>query len=167
MKKIFLLLIAAILITISSQAQTAWIDYKIDNKLSVKLPVAPKVQDDGSAIAMDKDSLIYIITIVDFQKVAGIDSAALAPLLPEQEFADGIKTGILGKLPGFTMGAVKIGKLKDHYSYLMDGGNSVTKLKIYTYMIIIGDEAYSLTTLVPEKSGLKGKDDFFASVKLN
>jgi len=167
MKKTLLLLITAIIATNIAHAQAAWIDYKIDSKLSVRLPAAPKVGEDGTAVSTDKDSSMYIVTLIDFQKAAGIDSATLAPLLPQQEFADGIKTGMLGKLPGFTLGDVKVRKWKIYYSYLMDGGNTEKKLKIYNFMIVIGDEAYSLTALVPDKNGAKGKDDFFASLRSN
>ena len=167
MKKIFLLLITVFLTLTAIYAQTAWVDYKIDSRLSVKLPVAPKMRGDDTAIATDKDSSIYVITVIDFQKVAEIDSATLSTLLPQQEFADGIRTGMLDKLPGFTMGDVKIGKSKDHYSYLMDGDNATKKLKIYNYMIFLGDKGYSLTAVVPGKLGARGKDDFFASLRSN
>lgn len=168
MKKIYpLLVIAAIALLNIAHAQTVWVDYKIDSKLSIKLPVAPVIGPDGSAISKTVDTAVYIITKVDFQKAAGIDSATLASLLPQQEFADGIKTGMLDKLPGFTMGNVKIGKWKNYYSYSMDGGNEARKLKIYNCMIIIGDEAYSITAVLPERLGAKQKDDVFASIRTN
>src|ERR1700761_3041696 len=103
MKKIQLLLIITLISVTATYAQAGWVDYKVDNKISVKLPSEPKNVQEGTVIGMAKDSTVCVVTLVDFQKTAQLDSAALVPLLGTQEFADGIKTGMLGEMPGFTL----------------------------------------------------------------
>ncbi|MFI5138988.1 MAG: hypothetical protein ACHQIM_14285, partial [Sphingobacteriales bacterium] len=166
MKKIFLLLITTILTLNIVHAQTGWINYKIDNKFSVKLPSQPgDVQ--GSHIARGKDSVVYIITEVDFVKVAGIDSATLVPMAPTQDFANSIKTGMLGQMPGFTLGDINVGKWNQLVSYHVEGENTEKRIKTFSFMIVQGSHFYSLTTIVPYGKDTKSKDVFFESLVLN
>jgi hypothetical protein len=166
MKKILLLLFTTILAVNLVHAQSDWINYKIDNKLSVKVPVQPNDMQ-GSQIATDKDNLVYVITVVDFVKVAGIDSATLAPMAPTQEFANSIKTGMLGQMPGFTLGDITIGKWHGLNCYHVEGENVERKVKTYSFMVIVGSQFYSLSTIVPYDKSNKPKDDFFDSLVLN
>jgi hypothetical protein len=166
MKKPFLLLIAAIMAASFAHAQNAWVTYKIDNRLSVKVPDQPKEINGGATMSMDNDSLIYLTILVDFVKSANIDSTALAPLLPTQEFADGLKTGMLSKMEGSTLGDVKIGKWNNYYCYNIEGENADKKLKLYTFLVVIGNNLYGLMVLVPDTKSSKGKDDFFNSLTL-
>jgi hypothetical protein len=166
MKKIFLLLITTILALNIVHAQTGWINYKIDNKFSVKLPSQPN-DVQGSQIVQDKDSLVYVITVVDFVKAAGIDSATLVPMAPTQDFANSIKTGMLGQMPGFTLGDINIGKWNQLVSYHIEGENTEKRIKTFSFMILQGSHFYSLTTIVPYGKDSKSKDDFFASLVSN
>src|SRR5260221_6343614 len=113
MKKIFFFLIALTAIN-TVHAQSEWVSYKIDNKLSVKVPSQPMITDDYSVMAQSKDSLFCIISVIDLKKIAGIDSAALASLAPTSSFSTHIKTGMLGKMQGFTLGDFKISKWKGY-----------------------------------------------------
>jgi hypothetical protein len=166
MKEIYLFL-AAIILTINfSFAQTGWIDYKIDNRVSAKLPTAPKEVAQGSVMALTPDSTVCVITKVDFKAAANLDSAALAPMLGLEEFSSGLRTGILQQMTGFTLGDVKTGKLHGQYTYSIDGASESQKLKSYTYMIVIGQYLYSFTALVKDGRDLKHKDELFASIQI-
>jgi hypothetical protein len=166
MKKIFFFLIAITAIN-TVHAQNEWVSYKIDNKLSVKVPSQPMITDDYSVMAQSKDSLFCIISVIDLKKIAGIDSAALASLAPTSSFSNHIKTGMLGKMQGFTLGDFKISKWKGYYCYNVDGSNAAKKQKINTFMVIIGTNIYSLSAMMYEGKSTKGKDDFFNSLALN
>ena len=167
MKKILFFAITALLAINTAHAQSGWINYKIDDKISVKLPGKPTEMQPGTNMITDKDSSVYLTTLVDFVKVANVDSAALAPYLSTQEFANGLKTGMLSKMPNSTLGDVKIDKWKGYYSYSVDGGNAEKNFKLYTYMVIIGSKMYGLMAIIPNGNDTKGKDDFFASLTLN
>ena len=144
-----------------------WIDYNIDNKVSVKLPAEPTRINDNTVMAATKDSTSCIITLDDFQKTANLDSARLSLMLPTKEFADGIKNGMLENMPGFTLGEIKVGKLNGHYTYTIEGGNPTRKLKCYSYMVVIGKDMYSLSAVMSDKKAPKDKDKFFASLNIH
>jgi hypothetical protein len=111
--------------------------------------------------------LVCVITRVDMEKVASLDSAALAGLAPTDDFINGIKTGMLDKMKGYTLGDVKAAKWNGYYSYSIDGGNATTGVKSFTFMLIIGKFLYSFSAILPENKSTQPKDDFFASLKLN
>ena len=166
MKKAFLLLFVIALSTKLTKAQTDWINYKVDDRISVKLPAQPEFKQGGQFVK-DKDSSVYIVMAIDFVKVAGVDSVQLGPYEPTPEFGNQLKSGMLGKMPGSTLGDVKIGKWNGHYSYTMEGGNETKKVRIYVNMVCWGNIMYALMNIVPEQNSTKGRDYFFASLKAN
>jgi len=166
MKKIYLFL-AAIILTINfSFAQTGWVDYKIDNRISAKLPTAPKELLPGTVMASTTDSTLCIVTKVDFKAAAGLDSAALAPLLDQQEFTDGLRNGMAGQMQGYTLSDVKTGTSHGWHTFSLDGVNESQKLKSYTYMVVIGQYMYSFTALVKDGRDTKHRDELFASIQI-
>jgi|GEM_PF-440191 len=167
MKKIFLSLCFLLILQSFAKAQTSWLDYKIDSKLSVKVPSTPTATDEYSVIARGDDSFVCVITKIDMQKVAGLDSAALAGLAPSSDFAGSLKVGMQQKMDGFTLGDVKTGKWNNYYSYEIEGANATSKVKSFTFMIIIGSYLYSISAVMPDGQNTQPKDDFFASLKLN
>jgi hypothetical protein len=167
MKKIYLLLTITIIAINIAHAQNEWVSYKIDNKLSVKVPSEPMITDEYSVMAQSKDSLFCVISVIDLKKIAGIDSAALASLATTSSFSNHIKTGMLGKMQGFTLGDFKISKWKGYYCYNVDGSNAAKKQKINTFMVIVGTNIYSLSAMMYEGKSTKGKEDFFNSLALN
>jgi hypothetical protein len=70
-------------------------------------------------------------------------------------------------MQGYTMGDVKIGKWNNYYCYNIDGANTATKVKSFTFMVIIGNYLYSISAVMPDNKSAQPKDDFFASLKLN
>jgi len=167
MKKIYLLLFTAFVTITAVHAQTGWVNYKFDNKLSVKLPAQPQKYGQNSQKASTKDSTVCIVSLVDLKATMQMDSAAIAASLPTTEFAAGIKASMFGQMPGYVMGEVKVDKWNGNYSYTIEGGNASKKLKTYTFMVVIGTNLYALNCLVPDGNTTKDKDSFFASLKLN
>jgi hypothetical protein len=167
MKKLILLTIATALLINIAQAQTAWVNYKIDNRLSVKMPAEPAKLDENSFYVRTKDTCIYIVAKLDMQKLAGLDSAMLTTQSTTSAFANSFKTGMAGQMPGSELGEVVIGKWHDYTSYNINGINASKKLKIYTFMLFVGDKAYSLMAILPETKNTSGKDYYFSSLVMN
>lgn len=166
MKKVYFIL-AAIIFTVNiSYAQTGWVDYKVDNRVSAKLPTAPQTLMEGTVMALTPDSTVCIVTKVDFKAAANLDSAAIAPMLGTEEFAKGLRTGMLGQMTGFTLSEAKTGKLQGQYTYSLDGANEAQKLKSYTLMVVIGQYMYSFTALVKDGRDVKHRDELFASIHI-
>ena len=165
-KNLFALIISASIIT-AAKAQSTWTYYKIDSRISAKVPNAPKPIDENSVMSSDNDGCAYIINIADFVKLAGLDSAKMAPMATIPDFANTLRTALLSKMPGYNLGDVKIGNWKGYPSYYVEGGNTELKIKIYTFMILIGSKLYGLTAVVPDNLTFTGKDDFFSSISLN
>ena len=166
MKKIYLL-IATVLITLTTvYAQDGWITHKGDNRISVKFPSEPKELTPGSFIAVDKDSVAYIFTIMDFVQVANIDSAALAPMKTTPEFAVQLKTGMKQSLPDVDLSDFSIGSYKGFTSYRSFGIDSKKK-KYDLFMFIIGSKLNSVSTITAENVSTKGRDDFYNSIELS
>lgn len=166
MKKTFSLVIALLLTITIVKAQEGWVSHKADDRISVKFPNEPREEIAGTYTAHDKDSLSYILTVVDFVAVANIDSTALAPMKETPEFAAQLKQGINASLPNVTLEDFKIGAWKGHTSYTTSGVNGTQKLKLYMFMVLVGNKLYSLTSVVPDSATTKGRDDFFASLEL-
>lgn len=166
MKKTYLFL-AAIILTINiSFAQTGWIDYKVDNKVSARLPTAPKTLMEGTVMSLTPDSTVCVVTKVDFEATAHLDSAALAPLLATDEFSTGLRTGMEQQMQGFTLSEVKTGMLKGAHTYNIEGVNESQKIKSYTFMVVIGKYMYSFTAIVKNGRDTKHRDELFASVQI-
>jgi len=167
MKKICLLLFTTILAVNVAYAQSEWVNYKICDKLSVKLPAQPTRLNENGVYIKDKDSTVYIVAMVDFFKIEGIDSVKMGTQAPTPEFANNLKTGMLGQMQGTTMGDVNIGKWKAYTSYSMAGTNASNKLKFYCFMVFIGSNVYSLMVWAPESHNTKQKEAYFSSLVLN
>lgn len=167
MKKTYLFF-AAIILTINiSFAQTGWVDYKIDNRVSAKLPTTPQALMEGTVMSLTPDSTICVVTKVDFKATANLDSATLAPMLGLEEFSSGLRTGMLGQMKGFALSEVKTGMLQGKYTYSLNGVNESQKVKSYTFMVVIGQYLYSFTAMVKDGRDTKHKDELFASIKVN
>ena len=166
MKNIYLLVVS-LFITISVvQAQDSWVTHKGDNRISLKFPNEPKELTPGSFIAVDKDSIAYIFTIVDFQVVANLDSVALAPMKTTREFADQLKTGIKQGLPEVDFPDFVISTWKGFTSYSSIGFDAKKK-KYDLLMFIIGDKLYSVSTVAKDGMSNHGHDSFVNSIVLS
>ena len=160
MKKIFTLVIAAMLTVTITHAQNGWVTHQADDRISVKFPSEPKELTPGSFIALGADSVAYVFTVVDFVKVAGIDSVALAPVKATPEFAAELKTGMKQSLPDVNLSDFKISTWKGFTCYTSSGIDSKNK-EYDMFMFIIGNKLYSLSTVIANGASLKGQDRFF------
>jgi hypothetical protein len=165
MKKILTLVIAFMLTVTIVHAQQGWVSHKIDNRITIKFPVEPKEIIPGTFASKGSDSLAYVLTVVDFVKVANIDSAALAPVKETPEFASQLKSGMSQSLPDVQFQDFELGKWKGFTSYTTSGVDSKKK-KYDIFMFIIGTKLYSLSTIMESNGNSKGTGEFFKSVIL-
>ena len=166
MKRTLTLLIAIVFATAVAHAQTGWVDHKGDERISLKFPAEPTEVTPGSFAAHDKDSVVYIFTIVDFVQVAGIDSVALAPIKNTPEFAVQLKSGINQSLPNVTFDDFKLGTWKGFTSYTSTGVD-LNKKKYDMFMVIIGNKLYSFSTVRGDGTGMQGHDTFLNMIVLS
>jgi hypothetical protein len=165
MKRTLSLVMACLLAITVASAQTGWVDHKADERISVKFPAEPAEVVVGTFAAKDKDNIAYVLTVVDFVKVANVDSAALAPVKNTPEFTSQLKVGMAQSLPDVTFEDFKISNWRGNTSYTSTGVDS--KKQIYDmFMLLIGSKLYSLSTIRPDGSPTTGRDDFFKSVTL-
>jgi len=167
MKKYYFLVVTIICSIIVAHAQTNWIDYKIDNRVSVKIPSQPKKIDEFNVMASDMSGSVYVLGAVDLAISDGTDSAKLVTLAPTAEYAKMMRTKLIESLPGFEMGDIKTGLWNQHNAYYLNGVYLATKGKVYMFLFIIGSKLYSLTAITPENSSGQAKEDFFASTTLH
>lgn len=142
-------------------AQADWIAYKIDDKLSVKLPTQPTSTDHG-VVAGSKDSLICFASII-----GETDSASIAKIILTPDFSNGLKMAIAGTQKGLTLGDIKSGKWNGYYCYDVDGINTSKRLKASFFLIILGGRIYVLGAVMPDNHDINEKNIFFNTLELN
>jgi len=163
MKKIGAFFITLLITAGIANAQDGWVTHIADNRVSVKFPSEPKELTPGSFITSDNAGVAYVFTMVDFVKVAGIDSVALAPVKTTPEFAAQMKTSMLESLPGVDMADFTIGTWKGFTSYTSTGTDAAKK-KYDMFMVIIGNKLYSVSTIATDGASTTGRDAFFGSL---
>ena len=166
MKKMYILILTLLVAVTAANAQAGWITHVGDNRISVKFPTEPKELSPGSFIAVGKDSVAFVFTIVDFVAVAGIDSVALAPMKATPEFAAQMKTEMKQNLPDVEMADFTIGTWKGFTSYTSTGLDSKKK-KYNMFMFIIGNKLYSVSTVRNDGVGTSGPDNFVNSIMVS
>ncbi|MBS1524925.1 MAG: hypothetical protein JST19_04710 [Bacteroidetes bacterium] len=144
-----------------AQAQTGWVDYKIDDKLSVKLPGQPEITGKG-VTAHTKDSLSCFV-----YKIVEIDSSALAKAISSPGFLDGLKGAMASSQTGLSLGEMKAAKWNGYNRYSVDGTNPSMKLKASFVFLIVGGRIYALGAMMPESHDINEKNIFFNTLKLN
>jgi hypothetical protein len=167
MKKILVLLVAIVLLTIAVvRAQQPWVTHKVNDRVSIKFPSTPREFIPGSFMSVVPDSsVVYIFTVVDFAEVANLDSAALAPVKATPEFAAELKTGMKRSLPDVNFSDFAIGDFKGFTSYSTSGLDSKKK-RYDMFMFIIGTNFYSLSIVTAYGGLLENRDKFFASIQI-
>jgi hypothetical protein len=166
MKNVYILAISLLITITAAQAQDGWVTHYGDNRISVKFPVEPKELTPGSFIAVDKDSVAYVFTIVDFNVVANLDSVALAPMKATPEFAGQLKTGMKQSLPDVEMPDFTISTWKGFTSYSSTGFDSQKKRYDF-FMFIIGSKLYSVSTVAKAGASGQGRNNFVNSIMLS
>jgi len=169
MKKNLYLLLFVLILSAAAKAQTNWVTTKLDERISVKFPVEPqKTTNNGVDVytARMSDSLGYSATVIDYNVIAHLDSAAIAPMKDMQQFADQIRIGLASKKVNYTFGAVTMGKWKGYTTYSMTAIENTNKNTLLVQMILIGSRMYSLSCRVPAGMVTKNNEVFFASVEL-
>jgi hypothetical protein len=167
MKKPLTMLVAVVLLTLTVvHAQQPWVSHKVNNRVSFKFPSTPREFIPGSFMSVSPDSsVVYIFTLVDFAKVANLDSAALAPVKATPEFAAELKKGMKQSLPDVSLSDFAIGKFNGFTSY-SSWGFDPKKKRYDMFMFIIGTNFYSFSTVTTYGTLLSSRDRFFASIRL-
>ncbi|HWD90667.1 MAG TPA: hypothetical protein VG367_21230 [Mucilaginibacter sp.] len=161
MKKVLLTLVPTLLFFNLAHAQTDWITYKIDDKLSVKLPAEPEKIDRG-VTAHTKDSLICFA-----YKIAEVDSATLTRAVASPGFADGLKQAMASSQEGVNLGEMKTGKWNGYTCYSVDGEKTAVGLKASFLLLIIQGRIYAFGAMMPGNHDINQKNIFFNTIKLN
>ena len=118
-------------------------------------------------LAMQEDTIVCVITVLNFLKTSQLDSATFAQSVLTQPFAGEVRNGMLSQMQGFTLGDVKVGKWKNYTTYTMQGEQAAQKLADFTYMIVIGRYMYSISALIPQGKSTVLKDYLFNSIVEN
>ncbi len=162
MKKLILTLISAITLLNFAYAQTDnWVNYKIDEKLSVKLPTQPETINRG-VMAHTPDSLVCLA-----YKLAEVDSATLTRAVSSPGFPDGLKAAMSASQPGLNLGEMKAGKWHGYTCYNVDGAKPAMGLKVGLLILIVDGRIYTLGAMMPDRHDINEKNIFFNTLKLN
>jgi len=167
MKKTYYLLLFVLMMSASAKAQTGWITQNLDEKLSVKFPAQPqKTTKNGFDFytVREPDSMAYSVAVLDYKVVLHLDSAALAPMKDNQQFADQLRAGIASKKTNYTFGDITIGKWNTYATYSMSASENINKNTLLIQMILIGSKMYSLSCRIPANMTTKKNEVFFGSV---
>jgi hypothetical protein len=165
MKKTYYLLLF-VLMSASVKAQTGWITQNLDEKLSIKFPAQPqKTTKNGFVIytLREPDSMAYSVAMLDYKVVLHLDSAALAPMKDNQQFANQLRAGIASKKTNYTFGDITIGKWNTYATYSMSASENINKDTLLIQMILIGSKMYSLACRIPANMTTKNNEVFFGS----
>jgi hypothetical protein len=151
------------------QAQTKWINYNIDDKISVKFPSPPNKESDGTLLSLSKDSTaIMSLIILDLAQIANIDSATLAQSKENPEFVAGLRNLMNSKSHFVQLDEFKLGKWHGFTSYSSSGIATDTRNKYYNvYMLFIGTKLYLFNAILSATADSKIKDYYFSSIILN
>ncbi|MGZ3764913.1 MAG: hypothetical protein ACXVA2_09625 [Mucilaginibacter sp.] len=167
MKKILVILFALVFIVNLAHAQKDWVTYKIDNIVSVKFPGEPKESAKGSFTFTANDNTEYGISIEDFVAQLGIDSTRLAEDKNTPEFLSFMKEKIGSRLHDATIEDFEVDTWKGFTSYTNVVTGISKRVKMYIFMVLIGNKMYSLVAIIPDGVNTKVRDDFFSSLILN
>jgi hypothetical protein len=166
MKKFRLLFVIIALSINFVFAQNNWINYRVDDKLTVKFPAQPNKLNEYGVFVKTIDTAVFILSTVDLSKTDGLDSATVQSRAPTSEFANSLKDGMLSEMKGFTLGNVNIAKWNNYTCYNINGNNTSTKMSIYAFIVFIGTHAYDLMAIMPDNHGQAQKNLFFHSLQL-
>jgi hypothetical protein len=163
MKNILNLIALLLLTSVITKAQSSWVDYKVDNHVSVKFPSKPAEIQPGTVGVVTADSVACRITLIDVQKVANLDSAKLASMKENPVFIDQLRAGMQRTAKGAELQPFKLGTWKGLTSYTSSGtGTANTQYKLF--MVVYGTTIYSLSAKTPAKVDSKTADSFFDSM---
>jgi hypothetical protein len=146
MKKTYLLVSALLLVSIAF-GQANWTRTKIDDQVSVELPVVPQKQEvQGMTVfaGKTKDSTAYSINIIDFSSF-GMDSAMLQSMVGQEMFLEQFKAGMTQQMPGAEIKDAKMTTIGAYTAYdiIIELTKEGKKLITHSYNVFIGSKDYS------------------------
>lgn len=166
MKKVPVLIAILVCALFSVHAQTGWVTFKVDSKVSIKFPADPSLLDANTYCVIDSGKKkAFLFTAIDFVKAGGIDSLTLLKQKNTPEFVAKLKTTMEQALTGVNLTDFAIGKWKGYTSYHASGLDDKKK-RYDIFIFIIGDVGYCLSTVTKDGVPLDDRDKFFSSVIL-
>lgn len=163
MKNILALITFLIITTTFAKAQDGWVNHKVDAHIAAKFPMEPKEMIPGTIMAMGKDSIGCLLTVIDLAKLGAIDSATLAGVKEDPQFTSQLKTGIEGGLKGGKLADLTVGKWQGLTTYSSTGTDPAKSLNYIIYMIVYSTTIYSFSTVGHGDTKAKA-DVFFHSI---
>jgi len=169
MKKYYYLLLFALMISATAQAQADWITKKLDGKILVKFPTQPEkvvVRGIDTYTSKGKDSIVYTLGVADLKALAQLDSAMLDTLKDNPQFAQGIKIGMAQNKTNYTFGDISVSKWNTYACYTLSAIENTNKTRMQAKIILIGSKIYTLTCQVPGKLVTTKNEVFLNSAEL-
>jgi hypothetical protein len=155
--------------SIIAQAQTNWINYKVDNKISVKFPSKPTQMSHDILISSNKDSTAeFTMSMIDIAKIAHIDSAGIAKNLGNPDIMKNMADFINEQHRYSKLKDFKIGNWNGFTTYTSMAVGANPRNKYYNIlMLFIGTKMYTFEVVLAATADSNIKDDYFSSISLN
>lgn len=170
MKKVLLFVVAIIAIN-NLFAQSEWVRFKMDDRVSVLMPTTPKKGESENPemySLISKDSSSFTLMKLDFESY-GLDSAALTAQVETEAFKDQFTNGFMQELEDSKMDSFTVGKLGNYVTYnLAVNYKSKTgdTAKTFTYCVFVGSKLYGFI-YASAAAMQEDKQKFFDSVKID
>lgn len=166
LKKSTLVLFLA-LASFLSNAQEGWVKQKINAKVTVGFPLAPKKVNENSYVVKDADENIYITTTLDMLAVTKMSLEEFNTGIVTQEFADEFLNGLAPSMPAYTFKAIKITKIKDQTVYQVEGRDDKNQATIYFNIFFIDGTSHSLTCIYKDGKPSRARDLFLTNIYIS
>lgn len=166
MKKAFTLLVI-IISPMCLLAQQKWVSVKVDDRITVGFPFAPKKIDSNCYMSVEADSSkVYALYILDLKEELGADSAMIDQVKNKPDFASGLGQIAVKSVKGLKISEVKIGSLQGFTSYTTSGTD--IQGKIYQLlMLIVGSKFYTFMEFRVSRIKDEKAEQFFSTIKIN
>lgn len=170
MKKTYLLVTAVLFVTISF-GQTSWTRTKIDDRVSVEMPVVPeKKEAQGMTVFVAKsaDSTAYSVNIIDFSTF-GMDSAMLQSMVATDMFLDQFKAGMTQQMPGAEIKEAKMTTSGAYTAYdiIIEFEKDGKKITTHSFNVFVGSKDYSFVIAATAGTDLSAaKEKYIKSIQV-
>ncbi len=166
LKKSTLVLFLA-LASFFSKAQQGWVKQKIDSKVTVGFPLAPKKVNENSYVVKDADENVYVLTSLDMLAVTKMTLEEFNTGIVTQEFADEFLSGLAPTMSAYTFKDIKITKIKDRVVYQVEGKDDKNQASIYFNIFFIDGMSHSLACILKDGKPTRTKDLFLTNIYIS
>jgi hypothetical protein len=170
MKKTYLLVLSILFVTIGF-SQTNWTRTKIDDLVSVEMPIVPeKKEAQGMIVFAGKsaDSTAYSVNVIDFSSF-GMDSAMLQSMVTQDMFMEQFKGGMTQQMPGAEIKEAKMTTLGAYTAYdiIIEFEKEGKKITTHSFNLFVGAKDYSFVIAAAAGVNLSAlKEKFIKSIQV-